>query len=264
MHPTLFLVAALAPAAMALDIPENLQKFYDEALSTPCPEEDMLQGGFYDQMDGPQTFGYCARGLNGKGFYLSGPNGLVNMDIDCDGINTPGDGRCAGSSDTQYQTRWKAEVQESGKEYNIDDLNTYVHPYVVFGNEGSYEPTFDPQEHDIKPLSLVAVVCGDKLVYGVWGDTNGDDGPPLIGETSLALATECFGNEMNADIGYSGEDVLYIAFPGEEAVPDSTVWAAESYDEFVESIKDLGDKLVSQLGESPYNSANVSSKANGI
>lgn len=247
MHAKLFsLMAALAPAAMALEIPANLRTFYNQSISSPCPEENILEGGFYDQTDGPQTFGYCERGLAGTGFYLSGENGFVNMDIDCDGINTPGDGRCGGSDDTQYQTRWKEEVQA----YGIEDLNTYVHPYVVLGNEGDYSPTFDPQEYNIKPLSLVAVVCGEKLVYGIWGDTNGDDGPPLIGEASLALATECFGTEMDADNGYSGEDVLYIAFAGDEAVPgDSAAWDAETYEEFEESIAELGDKLIAQLGE---------------
>ena len=245
----LSLMAMLAPAAMGREIPANLKAFYNSTRSSPCPEGDTLQGGFFDQTDGPKTFSYCERGMAGRGFFLSGDNGFVNMDIDCDGQNVEGDGRCGGSDDTQYQTAFKSEVQEFG----IPDLNTYVHPYVVLGNQGDYDPTFEPRDYDVQPLSLVAVVCGDKLIYGIWGDTNGDDGPPLIGEASLSLATECFGQSMNADNGYSGEDVLYIAFSGEEAVPgDSAAWAAESYEEFEESITALGDKLVSQLGSGFY------------
>jgi chitosanase len=42
-------------------------------------------------------------------------------------------------------------------------LNAKVHTYVVFGNDGT-SPSFDPQEHGIESLSVMAVVCGDKLV----------------------------------------------------------------------------------------------------
>ncbi|PLB46569.1 chitosanase [Aspergillus steynii IBT 23096] len=235
-------------AAFARDIPSNVAAFYVHAKNAgTCSGSDLLQGGFHDTDDGPTSYGYCNRYMGDTGFYLKGPNKeLVNMDIDCDGEQTSGDGRCGSSEDTQGQTAFQEEVSQ----YGISDLNAYIHPYVVLGNEGNYDPTFDPREHGVEPLSIVAVVCNGKLVYGIWGDTNGDDGKPLVGEASLATATACFGEEMNGDNGHDEKDVLYIAFSGKEAVPgDKAKWDAESYDEFEESIAELGDKLVAGLGK---------------
>ena len=135
--------------------------------------------------------------------------------------------------------------------YGIRDLNTYVHPYVVFGNTGRRGwNTFNPSKHGIRPLSIIAVVCGDKLVYGVWGDTNGDDGPrPMVGEASISLATECYGQGMSGDRGHSATDVLYLAFTGDEAVPgvNGANWSANSVAEFEQSIQALGDSLVARV-----------------
>lgn len=98
---------------------------------------------------------------------MSGAGGkLVDMDVDCDGQqNGAGDdGRCGSSSDTQSETSFKDTV--AGYKKGIKDLNAYVHPYVVFGNVGSKAgyATFDPTKNGIKPLSLMAVVCGDQMV----------------------------------------------------------------------------------------------------
>jgi hypothetical protein len=88
------------------------------------------------------------------------------MDIDCDGEQNGlgNDGRCASSTDTQAVTSFQSTIQ--GYHKGITDLNAYVHPYVVFGNEGSKRgwKTFDPREYGIEPLSVMAVVCGGKLV----------------------------------------------------------------------------------------------------
>lgn len=54
-------------------------------------------------------------------------------------------------------------------------------------------------------MSAVAVVCGGKLTFGVWADTNGAS---EMGEASLRLARNCFGDTMNADNGYGNPDVL--------------------------------------------------------
>ena len=70
----------------------------------------------------------------------------------------------------------------------------------------------------------------------------------MVGETSLALATECFGTEMNGNSGYDGNDILYIAFPGQEAVPGrSASWGAKNFADFENSIEALGDELVARL-----------------
>ncbi len=99
--------------------------------------------------------------------YLQGKNGnLANMDIDCDGIQggPADDGRCGSSGDTQSITSFQGTVQGYGTGQR--DLDANIHPYVVFGNEGSKSgyPNFNPQNYGIEPLSVMAVVCNNKLV----------------------------------------------------------------------------------------------------
>lgn len=99
--------------------------------------------------------------------YIQGTGGsFANMDIDCDGAQggPADDGRCGSSGDTQSITSFADTVASYNK--GIDDVNANVHPYVVFGNAGSKAgwKTFDPQAYGVRPLSLMAVVCGNKLV----------------------------------------------------------------------------------------------------
>lgn len=102
--------------------------------------------------------------------YISGANGaLVNMDVDCDGLqNGPGDdGRCGSSGDTQSQTSWDDTV--AGYKKGVGKLNAYVHPYVVFGNvcDGKCESgytVYDPTKAGVEPLSLMVVVCNNQMV----------------------------------------------------------------------------------------------------
>jgi hypothetical protein len=99
--------------------------------------------------------------------YLQGTEGkLVNMDIDCDGIqgSSADDGRCGSSGDTQSVTSFQDRLRTYSTKQK--DLDANIHPYVVFGNLGTKKnwPTFDAQKHGIKPLSIIAVVCGEKMV----------------------------------------------------------------------------------------------------
>lgn len=88
------------------------------------------------------------------------------MDIDCDGAQggPADDGRCGDSGDTQSITSFADTVRAYNK--GIADLYANVHPYVVFGNSGTKSgyKNFDPQNYGVHPLSLMAVVCGNKLV----------------------------------------------------------------------------------------------------
>lgn len=86
-------------------------------------------------------------------------------------------------------------------------------------------------------------------MYGVWGDTNGDDGKPLVGEASISLATLCYGESINGNNGHDQDDVLYIAFPGtiDDTVNKNADWSAKKFDDFENSISALGDKLVQKL-----------------
>ncbi|KAK5624916.1 hypothetical protein RRF57_000632 [Xylaria bambusicola] len=215
---------------------------------------DVLQGGFFALSDGSGDFTYCGDRLDSNGIiYQQGTGGaLSDMDIDCDGVqgSPADDGRCGNSGDTQSITSFADTVR--GYNRGIEDLDANIHPYVVFGNVGD-EPgftSFDPQEFGIEPLSIIAVVCGDQLIYGIWGDENGVDGPmSMIGEASISLATACFGTDITGDNGHEETDVLYIAFQGTGAVPgaDGAKWDAANFDEFEASIQSLGDQLVAQL-----------------
>ena len=71
----------------------------------------------------------------------------------------------------------------------------------------------------------------------------------MVGEASISLATACFGTEMNGNYGYDGLDVLYIAFPGTDAVPgaDGAAWTAQNFDDFHSSIEGLGNELIQRL-----------------
>lgn len=82
------------------------------------------------------------------------------MDVDIDG-DTAGH-QCDG--DCQQETSFKDIV--AGYDKGINDLNAYIHSYVVFGNQGKKKgyTTFDPTAYGIKPLSLMAVVCNNQLV----------------------------------------------------------------------------------------------------
>jgi hypothetical protein len=219
-------------------------------------------------LPGCPAFSYCGDHLDSSGIiYIQGRNGaLANMDVDCDGANGGGgggaavaadDGRCRPStanSDTQGTTAFRDAV--AGYNRNITDLNPYVHPYVVFGNAAGTRRrrgwrAFDPTAYGVRPLSAVAVVCpGYRLYFGVWGDTNGDDGPkPMVGEASLALATFCGGQGVSGTNGIDGNDVLYIAFRGADAVPgpDGADWAATDPATFESSIEPLGMRLVARV-----------------
>jgi len=195
------------------------------------------------------------------------------MDIDCDGQQTgrkADDGRCHPGGDTQDATAFGDEVTQ----YGIPELNAFVHGYVVFGNtaDGKSEwPQFDPVAAGVQSLSVMVVVCGNKMVssstpmdqpiqrtvllnfpcqfYGVFGDINGSDGEhPVVGEASIGIATACFGKSITSDNGHDEDDVLYIAFTGDGTKPEGTAnWDADTFEEFEQSLAGLGDQLVSKI-----------------
>lgn len=243
---------------------------------------------------------YCGDHLDDwQVIYLQGTNGnLTNMDIDCDGVlgTSADDGRCfAGTdSDTQGITAMKEEIQ---KYTSHKDLNPFLHPYVVFGNQGSRSGyvNFDPQKYDIMPLSLMLVVCNGQMVsfdphssvlfpaamiclprgakltwrqfYGIWGDTNGDEHKEaLVGEASIGLASLCFPKEgIDNFHGHDANDVLYVAFPGTKAVPGhyGANWSAANASEFEKSMGLLGDSLIERIGSGDASRAG-SGKLDGL
>lgn len=253
--PFLFVAAALAPRlAAARDVPDNLKKLYSDIVQQgQC--DDKLASGFHSTDGDDGDFSYCGDYLDRYGIiYVQGNDGqLTNMDVDCDGVqgSKADDGRCGASSDTQSITTFQYDVSTYAD--GVKDLDAYVHPYVVFGNSGTKKdwPEFDPLDHGIEPLSIMAVVCNDQLFYGIWGDTNGDDGEQaMVGEASISLATACFGKEnINGNAGHDENDVLFLAFVGKDAVPgDSADWNTTSATKFADSIRGMGDKLVERVG----------------
>ncbi len=267
---------SLVKFGTAVDIPANVRDFYDAVRARGhCTNE--LANGFYSSDGGPNSisppqphshsrasllttpaFAYCGNYLGSGMIYIQGRNGaLANMDVDCDGVQggPADDGRCRQALSPDYQNTTAFQSILASYNRNITDLNPYVHSYVVFGNTRSTHPsgwsTFDPTSQGMRPLSLMAVVCPDyRLVYGVWGDTNGDDGSkPMVGEASLSLATVCGGSSVNGNSGIDEDAVLYIGFTGEEAVPgpDGADWAATSPGAFQDSLRSLGDRLVQRV-----------------
>ncbi|KAK7726715.1 hypothetical protein SLS57_003276 [Botryosphaeria dothidea] len=235
---TLAATAATFSVATAYDIPANLQKIYDAHKPGKCSKK--ILGGFAPGVgSNDHTFAYCGDISSNTIFLHSQADGgqYADMDVDCDGANL-GAGACANDPTGQSQTAFQDRVRAHG----IADLDANVHPYVVFGNDG---PKFDPQQYGMEPLSVMAVVCGGKLHYGIWGDTNGAN---TIGEASIALAKLCFPNDgITGDNGHGGKDVLYIGFTGSGTVPNDANWKAGNARDFEKSIRTLGDKLVAGL-----------------
>ncbi|PHH68142.1 hypothetical protein CDD80_221 [Ophiocordyceps camponoti-rufipedis] len=248
------LISLLATPSLTRQVPPQLRTAYNTIKSRDKCKTPLAKG-FHSSDNDKGGFTYCADHLQSNQIlYLRGSSHqLTNMDIDCDGdASTPftNDTRCRSSLDTQSQTTFRDQLLP----YGIPDLNANIHTYVVFGNTASKPgwPTFDPASHGIRPLSVMAVVCGQRLVYGIWGDTNGDDGEnPMVGEASISLATACYGDSVHGDRGHDENDVLYLAFPGEAAVPgpDGAAWNASDSQEFERSLEPIGHRLVSGIGD---------------
>ncbi|KAL2157131.1 hypothetical protein VTH06DRAFT_6419 [Thermothelomyces fergusii] len=221
-------------------------------------------------LENTTDFAYCGDYLDSAGIlYIQGRSGaLANLDVDCDGASggPSDDGRCRRelSPDLQNVTSFGGVLAGYGRRAGIAELNPYVHPYVVFGNAPATKKSkhrakssrrwraFDPSAYGMRPLSVMAVVCPTSraLVYGVWGDMNGDDGPrPMVGEASLALVTACGGKAISGANGIDEDAALLVGFVGDEAVPgpDGADWAAKDFDTFERSIEGLGNRLVERI-----------------
>ncbi|KAJ7153346.1 fungal chitosanase of glycosyl hydrolase group 75-domain-containing protein [Mycena filopes] len=142
----------------------------------------------------------------------------ADMDVDCDGV--------AGCSD-----------DPSGQPQTLfGHLDSSQVPYFVL-------PASFVHDHGdiVQPNAVGAILCGDKLVYGIFGDTNGAT-PEVIGEASLLLANTCFPNDaLSGGNGHSPLDVLYVVFGNAPApnVGDQTISIAD--------LQKVGDEQVALL-----------------
>ncbi|KAF7561374.1 hypothetical protein G7046_g2758 [Stylonectria norvegica] len=248
----------LVYSTSALKVPGNVRTFYNQLKSKgQCANK--LASGFWDSSQDDGKTSYCGDHLADYGvIYLQGEDGTFsNMDVDCDGAQggPQDDGRCGESTTTIPTTAIKSIIE--GYNVGLSDLNPHEHSFVVFGNSGTTPgwKTFDPRQYGVQKASIMAVICGDQMFYGIWADSNADDGErPSVGEVSVSLATACYGKSMQAGTGsgtsHDVDDVLYIAFTGADAVPGAkgAKWAAGNFNDFHASLVGLGDKLVSRIG----------------
>ncbi|KAK8117241.1 Endo-chitosanase [Apiospora kogelbergensis] len=205
---------------------------------------------------------YCGDYANTAGSFLYAASSTTasssrpssNLTIDCNGIRDGPDdtGLCdrlyrGPTRSTAFQSRMKADG------FPAKDLNPYFHPYVALGDFRDIRRReeyvhFDPQDQVVEPLSIVAVVCNDKLIFGLWADTNNDTVPqPLVGQLSVAMAKMCYGEHaVETQQPLDASDLLFLAFTGTQAVPGyfGADWGAETPEEFEKGLALLGNKLI--------------------
>lgn len=148
----------------------------------------------------------------------------ADLDVDCDGRASE---QCNARADPDYQAETAAHDSHG------EPLDAAATPYVVVpapSDRWSYKASGLRVGH-----SVVAVVHGDRVVYGVIGDV----GPKaLLGEASHAMAAR-LGLDPNPRRGGAESDVLYVAFPG----PDGEVKRPEDAAE----VERVGKRMAARL-----------------
>ncbi|CAL9373166.1 hypothetical protein SUDANB15_00896 [Streptomyces sp. enrichment culture] len=127
----------------------------------------------------------------------------ADMDIDCDG--RPGS-RCNARTDPYFSAA-TAFAQSDGRPLSSERL-----PFVVVPAPSA---VWDYRAHGVRGGSVAAVVYGDRVRYGVVGDT----GPAgIIGEASYAMA-ETLGIDPDPHGGGAPSGVTYIVFRDSRVTP---------------------------------------------
>ncbi|KAK8069247.1 hypothetical protein PG994_005863 [Apiospora phragmitis] len=222
-----------------------------------------LASGLRTSLDGPKTWYYCGDHVNATGSFLyaasseatSTAGQFSSLTIDCNGKR--GGPKDTGLCDRLYNEPAKSTAFQSlvkASRLPVKDLNPYFHPYVALGDFGDSQRSrsvfvdFDPQDHEVEPLSLVAVLCNGKMLYGLWADTNNDTVPqPLVGQLSVAMAKMCYGEEaVETQQRLDASDLMFLAFTGTQATPGyyGADWGAETPEEFEQGLALLGNKLI--------------------
>ncbi|KAL4904507.1 fungal chitosanase of glycosyl hydrolase group 75-domain-containing protein [Aspergillus multicolor] len=148
----------------------------------------------------------------------------ADMDTDCDGL----DYKCDGNADGQPLTNWGA-------------LSAYEVPFIVIPQR-----FMEVNPKTIPGNNIAAVICNNKMFYGILGDTNGND-PQVTGEASWLLARSCFPEaNLTGNKGHDDIDVTYILFTGDEAVlPPSAI--NEHYITDFTKLRSMGNHLTASL-----------------
>ena len=155
---------------------------------------DQIVGGPYAPGSGkPANISVC--GLPRAVFWTA------DLDVDCDGkVST----QCNLMTDPWFMG------QTAANDSMGQPLDAATLPFVVVPGRST---KFDYRTAGLAMGSVVAVVHGDELVYGVLGDV----GPTTyIGEASYRMA-ELLGIDPDPRVGGTEEPVSYIAFTGEDA-----------------------------------------------
>ncbi|KAH3907350.1 hypothetical protein HBI56_185100 [Parastagonospora nodorum] len=249
MRSSTSLVVLLAGLAAGRQIPQNVKTFYESWKSKSCPNP--LSPAYDTGVGGKSKNSvYCMDKTSNIVFLKNQQGGFADMDIDCDGAGK-GQGGCSDDPTGLGDTSFKSQLQDLTKGA-VKDLNTNKHTFVVLSNfiindaQGDSRKPFDIETAGVEPLSIVAVICGNQMFYGVYGDQNGG---VVTGEASLSLGKLCFPNEgLSGNKGHGAADVLYLAFPGAKA-PANASWKANDAKTFEASLAAEGDKLVARIGK---------------
>ncbi|KAI9679097.1 MAG: hypothetical protein M1829_001767 [Trizodia sp. TS-e1964] len=227
--------AASKPLSKLPDAPQVLQHFYTSH-KKPC-KRNLATHLLPAKAGGVRDLSFCGDAIDEgiKAVYISSssnPYHYSRFAVDCDGSNMYGIG-CGSDQTGQAKTAFK-DILKVNK---LKDLDATIHSYVVFGNDA-----FKIRPHNIKPLSLVAILCGGKLAYAVLGDISGD----TVGEGSLALVRLCFpGDGISGSNGHEVNDVLVMAFQGSESMVGQRInWDATTAEEFQASLHPIGNKML--------------------
>lgn len=119
--------------------------------------------------------------------------------IDCDGKTTP---QCNTNTDPKYYNDTSFS-QSDGKSLDAATLPYYVLPI--------YGPYFDYRQNGIQGGQLGAIIYGNNIEYGVFGDEDGS--PNQIGEISYAMASS-LGIDHDPSYGGVSSGVTFIIFTG--------------------------------------------------
>ncbi|KAF7368777.1 Endo-chitosanase [Mycena venus] len=138
---------------------------------------------------------------------------IADMDVDCDGPKA----NCKGNRDGQTATSFGA-------------LDATRVPYFVLPEKFTIQ-----YKSILKDNALGAIICGNKMYYGIYGDQDADS-PQVIGEASILIGQTCFpGGTIDGNNGHPESDVAYIVFGSE--VPNGV--EKNSID--IAALKALGD-----------------------
>lgn len=187
---------SVAPVALAVGLLSQLQADCGSSSGTVTAADLLALTSTCSPLPGVSKFANDSGGT--ASVSMCGLNGALwfkaDMDIDCDGGSQS---EC--TKDPYYQPETSC-VSSSG-----DYLDASTLPFVVLPLDSN---GFTMSSYGIKCGSVVAVIYGDQLEYGVVGD-RGPKG--VIGEASYAMA-DLFGINPDPISGGASSGVTYIVF----------------------------------------------------